>query len=123
MKPLKNVIQQMVAHKKGGAAVFAAVRHPIRRTISVYHEAENVLVAHKYLRKSVTMYPEKVGEQMDAYKSYQLKNYGLKFDNVFDGSLIVHDLKSPAASQFRCRWYKEYYRWSDRDQLSGGFTL
>ena len=55
-------------------------------------------------------------------QSYQDKYTGLKFANVLDSSLLVHDLKSEVAKQFRCRWFREHQEWTDRDYLSLAIT-
>ena len=123
--PMKAAIDHMLENPQGGRAVFAAIQHPQQRgTVSVQDEVDNVLFALKTAnRKGLTLYPAKVKEQAAAYKSVQQKYDGLQLDNVFDGALVAHDLKSAIAKQFRCRWYREYQKWSDRDQLSGGYTL
>ena len=51
------------------------------------------------------------------------RNAGLLFDNVFDGSFLAHDLKSPIGKKFRCQWHRQYAVWADRDQAGGAYVL
>lgn len=115
-------VRHMAIKASGETAVFVGVRHPRVTTNSVFDEVDGVLSAFR-TRKLVTHYPVKIVEQNHSYQSYIDRFSGLRFDNVFDGSLILHDLQSPSAGEFRCRWYREYQEWSDRDQVSGAFVL
>jgi hypothetical protein len=103
-------------------AVFAAVRHPDTTNDNVFTEIKNI---NKYseIRPYATLYKHKLYLQGLAYKSYEEFNNGLKFNKIFDGSLLVHDLKSAVAKDFRKVWYRQYMDWSDRDQVSGAFAL
>lgn len=119
-EPPALVVQRMVAKQNDSSAAFAAVHHP--RSNNVYDEFEAVLTVMN-TRRSVTHYPAKVVEQRAAYINYQERHPQLLFNNIFDGSLLLHDLQSPGGQRFRCRWFREYQEWSDRDQLSGAFVL
>lgn len=115
-------ILSLMFPQSGRESIFAAVRHPRVNTNTVFDEINNVQHAME-VRKSVTNYPMKIAEQKLAYESYMNKFQGLNFNNVFDGSLLLHDLQSPVAKEFRCHWYRNYMEWSDRDQLSGAFII
>jgi UDP-glucuronate 4-epimerase len=121
---VKEVVKHMVMNDNddGNKAVFAAMRHPLAFVENIFNEFDHVQRHAAKSRPSVAQYPNKVAEHMSACKSYQQKHDNLLFENVFEGSLLVHYLKSPVAKQFRCRWFREYQEWSDRDHLAGAFT-
>jgi nucleoside-diphosphate-sugar epimerase len=116
---IAEVIKKMAVGPRGEAVAFAAVQHPVHP--SVYSQIEGIVrgVSHRL----ITYYPVKIVEQRDSYKSLQHRYDGLNFDNCFDGGMLYHDMKSPIAKQFRCRWMREYMEWCDRDEISGSFLL
>ena len=76
----------------------------------------------KKLRPNITFDLPEYLQQFDAYKEYS-KLYELQYNYCFDGALLVHNLKSTSANRLRCNWYREYQMWSDRDQISGVYTI
>ena len=120
---IKSLVERMVTNPiSGEKAVFAAVRHYGLSTKSIFDEVNNVL-KYAEVRPYVTLYPEKVKTFKTLCHSYQEIYKDLHFDNVFDGSLLVHEMRSKEAKEFRCNWYRQYQEWTDRDQLSGAFTI
>lgn len=117
----QQIVKEMMPDRPGIDIVMAAVQHPELRK-NVFDEVQAVVEALKG-RPHVTYYPTKILEQNKAYESYMQKINGLRYDNVFDGSLLLYDLQMLRGKEFRCRWYREYQEWSDRDQLSGSHVL
>jgi UDP-glucuronate 4-epimerase len=105
-----------------GKAVLLARRHPYSE--SVFSELKNIKAASNR-RKFITSDIHKGVNQIEAYKMYQNNYQSLNFDQVLEGSLLVHDLIAKEGKDLRCTWYREYTKhvWSDRDQLSGSFTI
>lgn len=120
LKPLKDMVHYFISTPRT-KAVFAAVNHPLRIN-SLFDEINNVQVYMKQ-RKYLTLTPQANEHYKSMAKAYQRKFPKMAFGVVFDGSLLIHDLRSIAARKFRCTWYRQYQQWSDRDQLSGSFTL
>jgi UDP-glucuronate 4-epimerase len=104
----------------GKTASMVAVQHA--RSSDVFDEYSKI-IHYSTSRPKITHNPGMLEEQIKGYQYYKDRNENVKFNNVFDGSFLVHDLKSPDAEKFRCRWFEEYMEWSDRDQISGSFVL
>jgi UDP-glucuronate 4-epimerase len=102
-------------------AVLTAIRHPYSKTIA--EEVQAVLTKTAKQNSKVTHYPAKLMEQNKAYESLRRVEKGLNYVNLFDGSFLVHQLQSPEGKIFRCRWYREYQEWADRDQVPGAFVV
>jgi hypothetical protein len=115
----KYYIDKLLADD-GKRAVMASVRNP--RSSTMFDEF-NVVQALASSRRDITHFPKELEHQRRAYEAYQRSVPGLKYDNVFDGGFLVHDLQWSAARTFRCRWYREYQDWADRDQVGGSFVL
>jgi hypothetical protein len=122
---LRQTPQDIVDHysrdANGKEAVLAAIRHPYSKTIQ--EEVNAVLTKTKKLNNKVTHYPSKLSEQSKAYEALRSVEPGLNFVNLFDGSFLVHKLQSTSGKTFRCKWYREYQEWADRDQVPGAFVL
>jgi UDP-glucuronate 4-epimerase len=126
--PVKDVVGRMTTRAAEGpgrgrsGAVFAAVRRAGGAIESLYDDIASVqetLVA----KKRFPGIQAKLSEYKDACESYQQKYKGLLYNNVFDGSLFVHDLHSPMAREFRRRWFREYQEWADREQIAASFVI
>lgn len=91
-------------------------------SVDLFVEYSRILYYQKTHPK-ITHDPKLLENQVRGYQYYKDKNPGTKFINVFDGSFIVHDLKTEGAEKFRCAWFEEYMDWSDKDQISGAFKL
>ena len=128
-------------------AAFMAVRHELSRTI--YEEGERtdsnttlmldiMLILLPFIRcmmtveaifkvrrdfsRSVTYYPYELRQQVKHYRKLG-RQLNMSYVNVFEGAVLLHNLKSIPGYHFRCMWYREYLLWADRDQISGGFAL
>lgn len=124
LAPVEKVVNAMAIHNiTGETAAFGAIHHPLIGTDSVRDEVRSITAAYKRGRKTVTYYIDRLVDQSIAYEKYLKKYPGLKFNNVFDGGFLVHNLQSDVGAAFRCRWYREYQQWSDRDQLSGSYAI
>ena len=100
--------------------VLLAVRVPVHS--DVFADIDFVLHKNKHVRPGMTHFPELLQQQRRAYKSHAMQ-HKLKMVNMLDGGFLVHDLRSTAASTFRCRWFEQYQHWSDRDQISAAYAL
>ena len=121
---LRQEPQQLVntfSRSKGRIAVMAAIRHPYSKTID--EEVKAVLTKTMSKKGKATHYPTKLMEQNKAYESLRRVEDGLNYVNLFDGSFLIHQLQSSSGKQFRCKWYREYQEWADRDQVSGAFVV
>lgn len=100
-------------------AVLAAYRHPSRS--DPFSEAKAVMES-KGGRPEVSFSLWTMAHQIEQYKSH-LSSQNLTLHNLIDGAILVHDLNHPCAKEFRCAWTKEYYQYSDRDQISFPYVL
>ena len=116
-----NIIDRYLHGPSYQKAVFAAIRHPYSK--SIQEEVNAVLTKTVKQKNKVTHYPSKLTEQGKAYESLRRVEPGLNYPNLFDGSFLLHKLQSESGTVFRCRWYREYQEWADRDQVPGAFVL
>ena len=100
--------------------IMLGFRHP--RNSDIHAEVALIQLRLNTTRPNVTHYPLVLKQQMAAYQSYE-QSKSIYMNNTIEAALLVHDLHSYHARQFRCTWYREYQQWSDRDQVSGAFTL
>lgn len=117
----QDIVDHYSRDSSGKEAVLAAIRHPYSKNID--EEVTAVLTKTKRQKNKVTHYPSKLAQQNQAYESLRRVEPGLNYVNLFDGSFLVHKLQSKAATSFRCKWYREYQEWADRDQVPGAFAL
>jgi UDP-glucuronate 4-epimerase len=103
----------------GRRAFLCAVRHPWQD--SPYKERD-AIAAYRKKRQTATHTMRLMDYQMQRYKEFQ-RSSNVSLVNMIDGALLIHDLKHPCGQFFRCSWAKEYFRNSDRDQLSFTFAL
>ena len=113
-------IEKFMTDSSGKRAAMVSVRNP--HSADIFAEFQAVYAASRS-KPDVTHSPKKLEHQQKAYEAYQQSVPGLKYDNVFDGVVLIHDLKWDPAKQFRCTWYREYQDWADRDQVAGAFVL
>lgn len=110
------------SHEQDKHAVMTAIRHPYSKSLG--EEVSAVLKKQSKKNTSrITNYPIKLMEQGKAYEALSAAESGLKYVNLFDGSFLVHLLQSNSGRLFRCKWYREYQEWADRDQVSGTFVI
>ena len=141
----RKTVDRRTRKKVNVTAAFVAVRHELSHTI--YEEGEQhklsccpscaiiiiiilqpVIVVEAIFKvrrdfsRSVTYYPYELRQQVKHYRKlgHQLN---MSYVNVFEGAVLLHNLKSIPGYHFRCMWYREYLLWADRDQISGGFAL
>ncbi|CAE7600464.1 capI, partial [Symbiodinium microadriaticum] len=119
MEP-RYYVETLLKDSMGRRAVMASVRNPV--SASMFDEFQAVQTTAR-VKPDVSHFPKKLEQQKRAYEAYQSSVPGLKYDNVFDGGFLVHDLKWDQAKKFRCTWYREYQDWADRDQVAGAFVL
>ncbi|CAM9611942.1 unnamed protein product, partial [Ectocarpus fasciculatus] len=119
--PVKEIAAQFLGTGSGKKAVLGATHHPT--SISIINEADHVMDAYHNKRRFVTLYPELLLQQKDAAEKYLSSYKDLRFNNVFEGAIFIQDMKSPLTQRFRRRWFREYQKWADRDQISGGFVV
>lgn len=99
------------------SSVLMAVRNPQRTTLQ-----EEMLELSSRGGQRHTAEATIVGNQWKAYQDYQTREK-FSYANMIDSSLLVHDLKMPEGREFRCKWYREFQDWSDRDQLAAAFVI
>lgn len=108
-----DVVQLMKMDDK--EAFMMAMRHPRYKTMK--QEVSSLL------NKELTVETaETILQQQLAYDDYAAREK-LTFDNVIDASMLVHDLSRSEGHGFRCKWYREFQDWSDRDQLAAAFII
>mmetsp|Transcript_13406 Transcript_13406/g.21981 ORF Transcript_13406/g.21981 Transcript_13406/m.21981 type:complete len:170 (+) Transcript_13406:52-561(+) len=98
-----------------------AIRHPYSKSLK--EEITAVLTKTEKQKKKSTHYPMKLMEQGKAYEELSRVESGLSYVNLFDGSFLVHQLQSNSGKLFRCKWYRQYQEWADRDQVAGSFVV
>jgi len=108
-----------LSDSSGRRAFFCAMRHPVRS--SPFAESE-AITAYKKRRDAATYTLRTMDHQMDTYRAYQ-KTSNVTFQNMIDGALLIHDIRHPCGRKLRCLWAKEFYKYSDRDQLSFTYAL
>ena len=108
------------AHNYGKQSVLLFTRYGKQRK-GVFDHFNHILqrIAD---RPSITFYEQALRQQQRAYKEFHHLHH-LRFNHMFDGAFIVHDLRSTVARNFRCTWYKEYQDWADRDQVAGAYAI
>ena len=117
----QEIVDNYSHGRDGKEAILAAIRHPYSKSID--EEVTAVLTKTKKQNNKVTHYPTKLAEQGKAYESLRQVEPGLHYLNLFDGSFLVHKLQSVSGKTFRCKWYREYQEWADRDQVPGSFAV
>mmetsp|Transcript_417 Transcript_417/g.787 ORF Transcript_417/g.787 Transcript_417/m.787 type:complete len:659 (+) Transcript_417:99-2075(+) len=106
----------------GNEAVMVAVRHPRNHNIfDTFNEVESRFNRDPLGNQNFSF--AVLRNQRAAYQAYQQSKPNLVFENVFDGSFLVHDLHASAGKEFRCAWFREYQDWSNRDQPPGAYVL
>jgi UDP-glucuronate 4-epimerase len=114
-----KTLVQMLGDGVNRTASLLAVRHNVNS--DPFHERSHILGAKKVLR-SATYTVKTMNHQVEQYRK-DLASRNMSIGNMIDGALLVHNLESSSGRSFRCAWSKEYYRGSDRDQISFPWIL
>ena len=119
--PIRQLIKRSTAPPGSGReVVMAAMRHPFVNSL----EREYKLIESlRPYRKRITHQWDVLQKQFGSYMEYQKTHPNLTYDIFLEGSVLVHNMRSPLSKKWRCDWYEEYNRWSDRDQVAAGFMV
>lgn len=111
---LNNDPYHFIDYLKQNNTVLVGVRHAFFR--SVFNEFQTILWANR----SKQTYSLK-RQNLKYSEIAKSKNYS--FNNLIEGSILMHNLKLENARLFRCKWFREYMNECDRDQTSFAYVL
>ena len=117
----RDMIRTLRSPEVGGRrGVLVAVRHPLNE--DPFKEAADIRFLKANYRNDLSFTLWTMKHQLQKYYE-DMQRYNLPLNNMIDSAILIHDLRSAEAAEFRCAWSREYYRHADRDQLAFPWVL